>query len=683
MTMGRMKKISKFKTSEDGQLVNLTCECRYSGVRRDLQPLQSGQPNKYTPPARRAPSANTTVTGAPVDPAIISSSLARPSPLASPTPNASDIPPKGASTTSAEEASKTELPSNESSKTPATKSTLPASKLTPGTEGSATATVEKDVVNAFKAFTAAEKLKAQDHQRSLVKRDKAVKLNDLKSFAKNFKLHTEVPSDLIPILAKDKGKQDAIIQKALKNAHDFKITSPKSQEPSPAAAAPLNTTQSNSKSSIQRATESIQPIPPHFQSERRNQSNRQSQSNFTQAGRGNNDRNNQPGPPRGNHAQRLQAQYPRQPLAPMPHGLHDPRLPPTGPSMTNGVQSPPTRIQYNLKAAEFRPNPSASTFQPGPSSQSSPVRVLPPKPAVPKAGNFFYNRRPLVQIKSEKSVISAFDSISRAASEAVSAGKAKDFIGNGGIPQAYRTQPTWDVSEINRELKYAQIFEREKVTPIHSSQSQPHMAHQHQLPMHLQSGSIVQGHTPQHTPRHAPAQPLINSNGIPHYDDHHRMQFSASSSSMHPSPRAGLPPQYVYNGPGSQQVPMHSQPIPPYGMAPGGYAMNMRQVSGGPQYMSQPGSQMGGHVMTHQASSGPYMINSQGPMFAPGPNAGYPHHNGPGPTQVNGAGYSSPRPPAPMMTHQGSQQGHPQMVYMQQGQHNPQTYGQAPTGHSK
>ncbi|EFX06516.1 pab1-binding protein [Grosmannia clavigera kw1407] len=48
-------------------------EDKYSGVRRqqDFPPLSSGRDNKYTPPARRAPTGHTTVVGAPVDPAII------------------------------------------------------------------------------------------------------------------------------------------------------------------------------------------------------------------------------------------------------------------------------------------------------------------------------------------------------------------------------------------------------------------------------------------------------------------------------------------------------------------------------------------------------------------------------------------------------------------------------------
>jgi serine/threonine protein kinase len=83
----------------------------------------------------------------------------------------------------------------------------------------ATKTVHKDIVDAFKKYSAVDKMKAREHQRSLSHRDKAVRLNDLKNFAKNFTLSTEVPMDLVPILAKDKKKQQDIVDKAKKMAN--------------------------------------------------------------------------------------------------------------------------------------------------------------------------------------------------------------------------------------------------------------------------------------------------------------------------------------------------------------------------------------------------------------------------------------------------------------------------------
>ena len=71
-------------------------------------------------------------------------------------------------------------------------------------------------------------MKVSDHRRQRVSQDKAVKLNDLMKFSQNFKLNTPVPKDLVPILAKDKSKQEEIIEKAQRNAHQQSNTPAKS-----------------------------------------------------------------------------------------------------------------------------------------------------------------------------------------------------------------------------------------------------------------------------------------------------------------------------------------------------------------------------------------------------------------------------------------------------------------------
>ncbi|KAF2673746.1 hypothetical protein BT63DRAFT_451804 [Microthyrium microscopicum] len=669
-------------------------ESKYSGVQRDFQQLNSGQPNKYTPPARRAPSAHPTVSGAPVDPAIISSSLAKgekdnahgkeneSATKSSKPPASSDMP-------------KIELPKPQASVSGA-KPILPAAKVSPAKEGGATATVEKDVVNAFKQFTANEKLKAQEHQRSLAKRDKAVKLNDLKKFAQNFKLNTPVPQDLVPILAKDTDKQQKIVEKALKNVTEQKtpklgdsVSPPPSAQPS--SSRPPATLRGTSGASGQNTPPSVQP---DRQSQRSRQSQGPYQPNLRNGGAP--ERNNQstPNVPRQNQQQlahRLQQQYPnnRQAMPSMPH-LQDPRVTPTGP-MNNSVQSPTSRMHYNAKMPEFKPNPAANTFQPitNNSSGNSPVRAASisssAKPE-PKRGNFWEGRRAKIPAEERKPLAANYNPITRLKKEVKAEGREQDYLYNGGIPQAYRTQPIWEVAEANKEQTYNQVFEKENrpsaTSPQHHMSHQT-MPHQHQLPIHLQpSAPIPVGHTPQHTPRHANVQPHMGPNGPQQYDDHHRMQYSASSGPIHPSPR-GVPP-FAYNAQGGQPMQGHPQPMPGYGMSPsGGYPMQMRQVSNGPpHYMNQGPPQMGGHVMTNQQSSGPYMnyqqMNPQMPMMSPGPNHAYPHPNGPMPSHTGANGFGSPRPPAPMMAHQGSQQGHHPAMYMsgqQPGQH---MYSQPP-----
>jgi len=90
---------------------------------------------------------------------------------------------------------------------------------------------------------------------------------------------------------------------------------------------------------------------------------------------------------------------------------------------------------------------------------------------------------------------------------------------------------------------------------------------------------------------------------------------------------------------------------------------------------------MGGHIMGGQPSGGQFMHMNQPQMFSPVPGPAYQHHNGPMPQQAGPGGFPSPRPHAPIMSQQGSQQGHHQpMMYVQQGHHGGPVYAQAPSG---
>jgi hypothetical protein len=59
-------------------------------------------------------------------------------------------------------------------------------------------------------------------------------LNDLKKFAQQFQLHTEVPADLLPILARDEAKQREIEAKAARNI-DHPVEKPASSNDKSAA----------------------------------------------------------------------------------------------------------------------------------------------------------------------------------------------------------------------------------------------------------------------------------------------------------------------------------------------------------------------------------------------------------------------------------------------------------------
>ena len=713
---------------------------RYSGVARggDSPSLSSSQSNRYIPPAQRPPTGKPTVHGAPFDPAIISSALAQPVPAATKASAPESSSNKGAETPAVtekaaepalqvptasekdESVSTTKTATNGNQKstptaTPVSKGpqeSAPAKPSQPAApspgravnkEGGVAATVEKDVVTAFKNFSAHEKMRAVENQRRLARQDKAVKLNDLKKFAQNFKLNTPVPQDLVPILAKDKIKQEEIMKKNHENVNQAKTTPPK--QPAPAVAS---VAEKAAKPTPGRNDSTL--VSPVSTVDKQNQQRppRHNQNNFSQSVRGERPFQNQQIPSApirhqpGNLGPRLQnnmtqAQFNRQgvppPMAIPTAPFQDPRMPPNGPSATSsGVTSPTSAARFNVKATEFRPNPAASTFQPvpTPSNSSSPARAPSARLAEQKTkqGKFFEGRKPLMTAEARLNISTAFNPIPRLRKEAESEKDKSAFHWNLGIRPAYQTEPRWPVPEENENKTFDQMFEppamrAPSASPSHPALAQQQMPHQHQLPLHLQHGGHMNQGPAHHNHRHMPNQQHHMQNGPHHYDDH-QMRFTQSTSSVHPSPRA-MPPFVAYNTQGGQPVTMYQNAVPGYAMSPSGHPMTVRQVSGGPHFIPQ-GPGMGGHLMSQQPSSGPYMsmpLNAPVQMYSPMPGQIYPSHNGPMPSQPGPNGYSSPRTHAPMMAHQTSQQGHAQqpMVYMPGG--HTHMYPQGPQGPSK
>jgi hypothetical protein len=523
----------------------------------------------------------------------------------------------------------------------------------------------------------------------MARESKAVKLNDLRKFSQNFKLHTPVPQDLVPILAKDENKQKEIVDKALRAVQEVTSNPPK---PAPAPVDPKAIRTGSVKS---EATTQGSPNPP---GERQNtQRQRPGQNHFSSI------RNERPGQnPNFNQASsrsgpgllstRLalnQQQHKAAGAVPynnIPHPIppvHDLRIPlPTGPSVSSSaVQTPSSTVstRFNVRAPDFKPNPAANTFLPGgnPSTGSSPRPDSANKsePRKPPRASFFGAARPASQ---PRSIADAFNPIARMLKEVQKENKTREYSSNGGIPQAYRTPPTWDVPESNRERSHIDMFERGAVpqsTPASQSVmgNGPIPHHAQQVPAHLQPGPQVvsQAQTPHHTPRHPPAQPHHGQGGQ-HQFDGHNMQFSQSASSVHPSPRP-MPP-YLYQNNTPQGMPVYPQqpPMHSYGMSPNVQHVPLRQ-QGGPQFVTGPAPVMGGQMMTHQHSNGPFMAmpsNPQMAMYSPGPNPAFTHYTTQMPVPPGSNGFPSPRAVgAQMMTHQGSQQGHqPQpMMYGQHG----------------
>ncbi|KAF2635826.1 PAB1 binding protein-like protein [Massarina eburnea CBS 473.64] len=695
----------------------------YSGVYR---PLAAGGPNTYTPPARRAPTSQPTVKGAPVDPAIISSQLARPDPTAAttaqrttspsvekratPEPTKSDAVPKP----TVPAPTKAELPKEDTPKTetkPAgsahsvvfNQMQKPGSALKPiagvptrkpGRPENATANVEHDLLDSFKQFSAAEKLRMSERQRNIARESKAVKLNDLKKFSQNFKLNTPVPSDLVPILAKDEGKQQLIVQKALKAVEELKVTPPKTVATMDLKSAPRPT---NVKPEV------TQPPQNTTSDRQQNQRTRPGQNQYgSQSMRnGGHNQNMNQGAPRhqgllGPRLQMNQQQHKQQGGAPY-NGVPQPipNLPPTGPSASpsgSGIQTPMSNQSrgFSAKAPEFKPNPAAGSFIPGgsPSTHSSPRPESVSKPDPPRKvqiTSFFSSQRPS---KKTMDLTESFNPITRLTKDAAQdSQKARQYQNNGGIQPPYHTPPTWVFPEAHNEKGYIDMFERPTSAPVsapHNPMGNGQIPHQHQLPPQFQGPQGAhQGPTPHQTPRNLPVQPQ-HGHGAHHFDSQH-MQFSHSNPPMQQSPGPRHMPPYMY---GQQPQPMgypQQMQMQPF-MNPSVQHVPMRGGGAhGPQFVTPPGPAIGAQMMTNQHSNGPYMNmpgNPQMPMYSGAPGHGYPQY----PAQMQagpGANGFSPRVSgAPLMAHQNSQQGHqPQhLMYMQPGAQGPPMFGPVPPG---
>lgn len=85
------------------------------------------------------------------------------------------------------------------------------------TSSSEEISTENDLQDAFKQFASTEKMRLQERRRNQAKQVKDLKTDDLRKFSQNFKLVTPVSQDLVPILAKDKSKQEEIIQQSRRN----------------------------------------------------------------------------------------------------------------------------------------------------------------------------------------------------------------------------------------------------------------------------------------------------------------------------------------------------------------------------------------------------------------------------------------------------------------------------------
>jgi hypothetical protein len=686
----------------------------------------TGRENKYTPPARRAPTGQATVKGVPVDPAIISSQLKAtpapkqpsPKPVENKIPSATETtatpvvekPTEPKSSAGAPEAKATEAKADISSGGAKTADTKDASGVRPtattvrattqgkvGPVPSAASTVERDVLVSFRTFASTQRFMAEKVRTSKAKVDKEVKLTELKKFAENFKLFTPVPKDLISIIAKDPVKQKQIQEKANQNMEELKKQKEAAAKEKEAAAAKetqAKTSAEQSGASTPAGTADVRggrPAAPQHSGSATGVPGRHpgARSSYNPQSHYQYIRNNRPPPhlapqnqPTGNLAQRLR-NVEQQKLQ-HPHiGQHPPpdmRLPPTGPANSvdpnfgrriSAVPPPYMGPKLNPNSHEFRPSAFAQPFNPAiPSQGSSPRSSVnniaeAPVPPPPVKGQLIRRKTRAVDVK-KCFILSHIESIQPP--------QGRHWDDNDGLKPSFDTLPTWrqlqeetEAPDSTMHLTYKEYFERlplssAAVATPNPSHVMPQVAHQHQLPFHLQHGA--QNLAPRQSPHMPPMQMHAGQHGhVPHVPftapDDHRMMHSNSAQSF-ASPRMGpvpmaYPPAAV-NAPA--QMPYGQPVMQPY-MNAAPQMGQFRSFSHNPQFMPQQPHHMAAPMMVQQGFiPGPNGMVAAGPMYP----AAQPHFipaGGVPPQPVPGSnGFPSPgRPAAPMMVHQGSHQG--------------------------
>ncbi|RMZ86764.1 hypothetical protein DV736_g6008, partial [Chaetothyriales sp. CBS 134916] len=641
-------------------------EAKYSGVQRNqpsFVPLAAGAPNKYTPPAKRAPTGQPTVPGAPVDPAILSTT--KPTPPATKSDNETD---DAKAVTASPIPSKQPPPAETTPQKRSQNTSVSPQRPTP--VGGQTEGVEGRLLHSFREFKDTEKQKLLDRKKQQASQDRTAKLNELLRFSRTFKLKTPVPTDLVGILAKDRVKQEAIIEKA-KKEHEESVSAKAS--PSGAASPELSARKTSDLPQL-TATPDRQQIGNKGRGGYPQPSSaRGANQQATLASRGS-------GVQRTSGAKPLQAHQ-----IPAPIPILDGRAPPAGPTADAASVASPQRpsvhtptsaasSKFNLsvKAAEFRPT--APSFNPSTSSNapSSPASVQ-RTTSVSRAGSpssfFGVHKQPKPQSK-RPSISDKFNPIAKMKAEVeakVAAGESlkaeagaqvphKDYAANGGIPYAYQTGPRWTVRQENDDKTYKTPFERPAPPTPQTSRASatPHMPYPSHV-SHLPSG---QGHIP-----HGANAQHMHANGPHHY---------AQYDDGHGRPVMPVGPPYSSSTGPSRQPSAYASPMIPgahlvYGGSQQYYAVNNGQMPIPMRYpgtpMHQPG-QMAAPMMVPQQPNGfmpgPQQYNPQMPMYSPNPSHVYPQANG----------YGSPGR-APMMMQQGSQQSHhpgqPMMYTLSQG----------------
>ncbi len=663
------------------------------------------------PPARRPLSGKSSVAGAPVDPAIISSQIARSEASLQTETNAASKPTEnGTALAGSSNATTTEAKqdSNKDGSTvnAAATNTSRLAETPKAPISNATSNVDtEDALAAFKNFASTEKNRVAEDRKRRAVHDKAIKLNDLKKFSSNFKLHTPVPKDLVPILAKDKTKQQEIMEKAQREAEQkasipAKTLASSGDQPSSKGLDESKTDGTrappNTSNAARQEYNLRQGLPPRGPQAGVSSRDKQTQfaNIFPASGHGGQgmlshrlaDQHNR-------HKAGLQAGMPA--TAPVPPHIYTSQKPPSRPSFnaapvpssqaSSTVRTPTSAasIRLNVNAHEFKPNPTANVFQlPGlssPTSSSRPNSNVRPTSRAPSPSDFFGDKKP-VPAGDKPSIMELFNPLKRLREKAQKENKVKDYASNGGIVYAHATPVTWSQVKDEEDFKsYKNMYDDVPMPSRGATPQQPaispNQAFPNQLPLHLQHGTQGTPHVqvPQQPAYHGPPQPHHYPAGPHHFDD--RMHPSPSANSAYSTPR-GQNAYLAYPAPMGQPAHFpHVQPMAPYGMAPGGpQAQNFGRMPSGPPFAPSPGQHYAVPMMAHSSSQGGFM----GPQAMHGPQMQmFPHGQVPpyvGQSQPT-SGYPSPgRGGGTPMMHQGSFQGQSTPMYMSTSQYGGPVY---------
>lgn len=557
-------------------------EEKYSGVRRDntVTPLSKGGAGSYVPPSRRPITNQPTVSGAPFDPAIISLSKPVPAPAAksAAAPEKAPEPVKPA-----EAPAKPEEPQSTASGDANKTAGVPSAPQPPRKAENTTEDHVRGTADAFKQFANNEKLRlrqAQEQKRSNARHEKNVKLNDLKKFAENFRLKSRVPDDLVPILAKDHEKQLEIKRKAEESA---RVDEQKRKEHEKEGSTPTPP-----KSA---ASHNASPVDSRAQ-----QSQSQSRNRMSQNMRGG---LSQMTSPRAPLSQRHNLPFMNQrggvpPPQPLPADLRIPSGPMTAREGETLSPTSANNARLNVNAKEFKFTPGASSFTPSGASPS-PQR-MPIAPPVEEPIASFFDGAGKKSSDDKKDINTDCDTIKRMREAEYPAEWQKSIADNGGIPQPFRTPPTWTVPNERQNTKYLSAFpEPRSLSQGPSPLQTPNpangpMPHAHQLPPHLQAP-----HMGNQVPQRFPNMPQYGGQHGHTQNFDPRMQFPGGhGNSVQNSPRYAHAQMAGFNNGQMGQMPMAGmpqfagQPMQGYGTSPNmGY--RQMQPGGGPMMMMQPG----------------------------------------------------------------------------------------------